>query len=291
MLKSAKEITDIWKDEGDNFMKIFLSWSGEKSKHLARCFKEWLPNVMQHVEPFMSEQDIALGTRGLETIKDELRDTTFGIIFVTDDNVTAPWINFEAGALSKMDNSTVIPILHETTLQTLASGPLNQFQTSKGLTKKDILSIIKTVNECSGEHRIDSERLNIIFNKWWSELEEQINKIPKSEIGKDTNTNTNEIVNDIHARLLLQCAQLDYLVDKETGKHNYMTDNIFYKMRDAYQTIRKCEVIEDENDISPRVLESIDTFLSAVSNTGVISVAELEFIKDKEVNSLERKNN
>ncbi|KXB59407.1 hypothetical protein HMPREF3180_02349 [Leptotrichia wadei] len=44
-------------------MKIFLSWSGEPSKSIAEKFKNWLPNVLQYVEPYFSQQDIELGER------------------------------------------------------------------------------------------------------------------------------------------------------------------------------------------------------------------------------------
>lgn len=32
-------------------MKIFLGWSGERSKALAEAMREWLPLVLHYVEP------------------------------------------------------------------------------------------------------------------------------------------------------------------------------------------------------------------------------------------------
>lgn len=35
-------------------MKIFLSWSGEKSKNIAESLKDWLEQVIQTSEPWIS---------------------------------------------------------------------------------------------------------------------------------------------------------------------------------------------------------------------------------------------
>ncbi|WP_063608410.1 TIR domain-containing protein [Shouchella clausii] len=89
-------------------MKVFLSWSGSESEQLAKIFKDWLPNVLQYVEPYMSSQDINLGERWNNNISASLEDSTFGLIFVTPNNINAPWLNYEAGALSKTFDSRVV---------------------------------------------------------------------------------------------------------------------------------------------------------------------------------------
>src|SRR5258707_599889 len=42
-------------------MRVFLSWSGERSAAVAAAFPEWLPNVIQAVQPWMSASDIEQG--------------------------------------------------------------------------------------------------------------------------------------------------------------------------------------------------------------------------------------
>lgn len=42
-------------------LKVFISWSGERSKEMANALREWLPMVLQYVEPFVSDKDISAG--------------------------------------------------------------------------------------------------------------------------------------------------------------------------------------------------------------------------------------
>jgi hypothetical protein len=44
-------------------VKLFISWSGSRSHQIARILRESLPNVLPHVEPWFSSEDIAKGTR------------------------------------------------------------------------------------------------------------------------------------------------------------------------------------------------------------------------------------
>lgn len=49
-------------------MKIFISWSGTRSRAMAVALRNWLPDVVQAFKPFMSEEDIEKGRRGLDVI-------------------------------------------------------------------------------------------------------------------------------------------------------------------------------------------------------------------------------
>ena len=83
-------------------MKVFLSWSGEKSRAVAEALREWLPKVLQEVEPLMSSEDISAGVRWQYLISEALEGSSVGILCVTRENQSAPWLNFEAGAIAKL---------------------------------------------------------------------------------------------------------------------------------------------------------------------------------------------
>ena len=64
-------------------MRVFISWSGERSKHVAVGLHQWLPKVIQAVKPWMSKQDIGAGTDWLHELRGELSKDSFWIICLT----------------------------------------------------------------------------------------------------------------------------------------------------------------------------------------------------------------
>jgi hypothetical protein len=112
-------------------VKVFISWSGDLAKDVAVGLREWLPLLFDRVAPWASDTDIAAGQRGLAQIEAELTDTRFGIVVVTAENQHAPWLNFEAGALSRVVGDVehrVVPLLVDLSGPTQLTGPLAQFQ-------------------------------------------------------------------------------------------------------------------------------------------------------------------
>jgi hypothetical protein len=60
-------------------MKVFISWSGNTSHLVALALREWLPSVLQSIEPYVSTEEIEKGARWNAEIGRQLNDTTFGI--------------------------------------------------------------------------------------------------------------------------------------------------------------------------------------------------------------------
>ena len=109
-------------------MEVFISWSGSRSEKVAEALHDWLPSVIQSVHPFMSASDIEKGSRWPRELASHLENAQFGLICLTQDNLEAPWLLFEAGALSKsIEHSKVVPYLYRVS-QTQLQGPLAQFQ-------------------------------------------------------------------------------------------------------------------------------------------------------------------
>jgi len=144
-------------------MKVFISWSGKRSKALASALRDWLPMVLQYVEPWVSDKDISAGERWAQAIAGELESSSFGIICITPENLHSEWILFESGALSKsMLDAKVIPLLFGLEISDL-SGPLSQFQAQK-MEEAGVMEVVKSINKVSEIKTSEQIRLVPINN-------------------------------------------------------------------------------------------------------------------------------
>ena len=158
-------------------MKVFISWSGEKSQAVAEALRNWLPNVIQGLQRWMSANDVDKGARWATDVATQLEQTRVGIICLTRDNLDSSWLLFEAGALSKtLEQTSVCPYLVDVEPSDI-KGPLFQFQATRA-EKEDTRKLIQTVNRAQGEQALPEERINNAFEKWWPDLEHQFQKLP-----------------------------------------------------------------------------------------------------------------
>ena len=176
-------------------MKVFISWSGERSKQMAAALKEWLPTAIQYLEPWMSDTDIHAGDRWADKMATELKESNVGIVCVTGENLTSEWLHFEAGALSKlMQNTRVITVLLDLDVQAV-SGPLTLFQMKK-LDKGGVLDIAISLNKFA-EHKLDEATLNNAVNGMWTSLEQKIKAIPAADKTTKQVRSQGEVLEDL----------------------------------------------------------------------------------------------
>jgi hypothetical protein len=166
-------------------MNVFISWSGDQSQRIAEVLSEWLPKANNLVKPFYSPDDIMKGTRWQNEIARQLESTALGIFCLTPANVEAPWLLFEAGALSRsVDNSRVCPILFgfETTELT---GPLVQFNHAK-FSYEEMRRVMQMLNAQLDDAALSSKTFESVFEKWWPELDAKVKQaIEKAPAGGD----------------------------------------------------------------------------------------------------------
>jgi hypothetical protein len=166
-------------------VKVFISWSGERSKKIAEILKSWIKHVIQAVEPFVSSEDISKGTDWIAKITKELQETNFGILCVTKDNFQKPWLLFEAGALSKaLDETYVVPFLFDLKPSDLIGSPLLQFQTTS-YSQDEIRKLMATLNKACGQNALDEKEFDVTFNMWFPSLQEKLNEIEQVEMVED----------------------------------------------------------------------------------------------------------
>lgn len=202
-------------------MKVFISWSGDTSRTLAERLRDWLPNVIQALKPWVSSQDIEKGARWNNDLIEQLQDSRVGIICVTCENLDSAWVNFEAGALLKtVDSNFVCPYLLDlkpTSLQ----GPLIQFQTTEA-NKRDTRRMLDTINRAQGENSITDNLLDRTFELWWPELERTITKLREQPEVIEHSRSDREILEEIlslirqQARKITSSEEVDKLL-RELG--------------------------------------------------------------------------
>ncbi len=178
-------------------MKLFISWSGIRSKKIAERLNEFLKGFLQGSEPFFSDEDIAKGAKWFETISDQLEQTNFGIICLTKENRSSPWIFFEAGALAKnLKIANVCPILFGLDYSDV-EGPLSQFQLA-AFNKPDIHKLCGSINS-KLSRQLDYKTFDKLFDTLWPEAEKDIweiisDDLPQLQVSGKSNK---EILEDI----------------------------------------------------------------------------------------------
>lgn len=177
-------------------MRVFISWSGERSKAIAAFLHRWLPDVIQTVQPWMSANDIDAGARWNRTIDKQLGETKFGIICATPENLTAPWVLFEAGALAKtIEDTFVCPYLIGMTPAQLPQGPLTQFQ-AKQANEKESLELVSTINKALKEPQPE-DRIKRAFDRCWPELRDVLAKLPEAPTKAPKKRDADEMIEEI----------------------------------------------------------------------------------------------
>ena len=177
---------------------VFISWSGERSRIVAQTLREWLPRVIQAAKPWMSEADIAKGTRGLNELAKALYTMKVGITCLSSDNLEAPWLLFEAGALSKAidDSSRLCTYLLDGLKPEGVKPPLGMFQASRA-TKEDTRKLIQTINASVGDEPLRDEDLDEIFEAMWPKLDAAIKTVPIMKPTESIKRNSDDMVAEI----------------------------------------------------------------------------------------------
>ena len=130
----------------------------------------------------------------MQVLDEVLEMCDYGICFINSDNARAPWIQFEAGALSKISNNAkVVVILLDNNVDSLDGNPLSQFQYvlfDKIQIKSGVFEkIIKTFKlEDSKDIFINRFEIN------WEKFYEKSTKI--SNDSKTDRQNDEDILND-----------------------------------------------------------------------------------------------
>ena len=162
-------------------MDIFLSWHGQKSHALAEILRGWLPTVLPYARPWLSSEDIGKGKPWDPALAKRLEATSHAIVCVTAPQVArAPWVNFEAGAVSKyVDHARVSPLLVGVSPEDIGGLPLSRFQCTR-FNKGDVGRLLRSINAASSS-RIESRTLDRNLRNTWRQLQDDVGSLDLAE--------------------------------------------------------------------------------------------------------------
>lgn len=177
---------------------VFISWSGPRSEWVAKALHEWLPLLIQSAKPWMSATDIDKGARGLEEISNQLAGMKVGIVCLTPENQNAPWILYEAGALSKT-------VGEKTRLCTYLLGglrpqdvppPLSMFQATVP-NGADTRNLLGAINRAVSTSPLSDARLDRLFEKCWPDIQKALDEMPQIEEAAEPRRALDDMVAEI----------------------------------------------------------------------------------------------
>jgi TIR domain len=182
-----------------NSMHVFISWSGERSKRAALGLKSLLDDMLGDTVNVFVSQHIKPGENWTRRLGEELDQSEYGVLCLTQENFQAPWLLFEAGAIAKkFGTAHIVPYLVDSLPDDLEGSPLAQFQFARA-DREGTYALVKGISEELTIPRAGQrlERLERYFDKFWPDLEETIKNLPNPPQKRAAERSDREIIEKI----------------------------------------------------------------------------------------------
>lgn len=160
---------------------------------VAEVLRDWIPLVVPEARPWFSPDDTHKGTLWQREITGTLARLGVGIVCLTPENIAAPWVLFEAGALSKgLDSTRVFTYLLELGPEDI-SGPLSMINHTRA-TEQDTLRLIIQLSTLLEPQNTNDAILARRFQSLWPDLQSELSIIPKPEQQVQAKRETGEMI-------------------------------------------------------------------------------------------------
>lgn len=230
-------------------MKVFLSWSGNRSKEVANFLSEWLCCVIQATRPWVSTRDLDRGSLWFGEINDQLKDTSVGIVCLTNENKNRPWILFEAGALAKgLSTSRVCTFLIDLEPKDVED-PLAQFNHTMPQ-RESVLGLVRALNSTLGISALDLRILEQVFDTYWPQFEQKFTQIVASTEAGSTPSKARpkeDVLGEIleNTRMLnSRVRRMEFELERPSGRTEWDVENSkvqpmdYRRLRDRIREMR-----------------------------------------------------
>ena len=174
--------------------------------------------VVQHVVPWMSDEDIDSGGRWNDQIAAELEQADYGIICLTAANLERPWLLFEAGALAKrFDVARVVPLLVDLGPADVTM-PLASFQ-GRLLSEDGMRRLVRDMN-AAREQPLPPQQIDQLFAGMWPLLEARVTAA-KAATPRQANAKAVRDAEDVMDELVETTRRIERRMDNPPGSHPY----------------------------------------------------------------------
>ncbi|MFT8551838.1 MAG: hypothetical protein ABF739_12225 [Acetobacter okinawensis] len=223
-------------------MKVFLSWSGigSRSEAVATLLNEWLPCVIQALNPWISTQNIDQGSLWYDEVSSQLSETTTGILCLSKANQERPWLLFEAGALAKGLSKSRVCILLIDLESAEVAAPLSFFNHTMP-NKDGLRKLVTTLNRNMPEHNLKPDVLAKSFETYWPQFEDKFTEILKRfpEVQTEETVDSDDMLKEILMttrglssrirNLEIKNRRVDHFFERKSPK-NYVLDERIISM-------------------------------------------------------------
>ena len=242
-------------------MKIFISWSGERSRQVADLLSNWIQCVLQAVEPWLSSKDIDRGSLWFSEITNQLSNTHNGIVCLTKSNLNKPWILFESGALAKGLNSNRVYTFLIDLNSNDVKDPLAQFNHTVP-TKDGVYQLVRTINNSLEANSLKENILSNVFETYWPQFDKDFNEIIKNTKDEDVVVERpkedilNEILQSVRGldRRVRAMEEVDYILRNQILNSDVKFNNNIIRLK-ADKNLMRTPI--EEFNISARTFNSL----------------------------------
>jgi hypothetical protein len=159
-------------------MRVFLSWSGDRSRTAAHIYRELFSLVLQTIDVQITGDQIQPGGDWAIEVRHMLTTADCTILFLTSENLENPWMLFESGAWWASE-VFLIPVLVDISPVDLA-GPFTQMQ-AIGVTRDETFRLINQLNLRSNRP-VSEGTIRQAFEKAWPELGDRLAVIAERQV-------------------------------------------------------------------------------------------------------------
>lgn len=145
-------------------MNIFIGWSGEYSREMARALKDWLRDLFKEFRVDVSLSDNP-GRIWLNELDNMLNCAGGGIMCLTRKSLLSTWLPFEAGRISARKKGFVIPYYLDIDPNEITF-PLGLFQALEANEDGTWDLVLKIYEELPGDRKDDDDFRKRFEDKW-----------------------------------------------------------------------------------------------------------------------------